>query len=121
MGFVSFCKSYTPTMAGILNPLYKLLKAEVPIKITSELEWTFDSLNKALSDACELALKQPIPGKQLVVMTDANFGIVAYALMIENNSDQKIHSKRKTYAHVAFGSKIFYPHNQKRHFNRKNF
>ena len=46
-----------------------MLKTEVPINITSELKKTFDSVNKALSDAFELALKQPIPGKQLILMT----------------------------------------------------
>ena len=60
-------------MAEKLNPFSKLLKTEIPINITSELKVTFDSVNKALSDACELALKQPIPGKQLVLMTDASF------------------------------------------------
>ena len=85
------------------------MKAEVPIKITSELNETFDSVNKALSDACQLALKQPIPGKQLVLMTDASFRSAGYTLMIEDNPDQKIQSKRKTYAPVAFGSKIFSP------------
>ena len=63
--------------------------------------------NKALSDACDLALKQPIPGKQLVLMTDASFRSAGYALMIEDNPNQKIQSKRKTYTPVAFGSKIF--------------
>ena len=81
----------------------------MPINITSELKETFDSVNTALSDACELALKQPIPGKQLVLMTDASFRSAGYALMIENNPHQKIQSKRKTYAPVAFGSKIFSP------------
>ena len=96
-------------MAEKLNPLYKLVKTEVPITITSELKQTFDSVNKALSDACELALKQPIPGKQLVLMTDASFRSAGYALKIEDNPDQKIQSKRKTYAPVAFGLKIFSP------------
>ena len=85
------------------------MKTEVPINITSELKETFDSVNKALSDACELALKQPIPGKQLVLMTDASFRSAGYALMIEDNPNQKIQSKRKTYAPVAFGSKILSP------------
>ena len=91
-------------MAEKLNPFYELLKTEVPIKITSELKETFDSVNKALSDACELALKQPIPGKQLVLMTDASFRSAGYALMIEDNPHQQIQSKRKTYAPIAFGS-----------------
>ena len=85
------------------------MKAEVPINITSELKETFDSLNNALSDARELALKQPIPGKQLVLMTDASFRSSGYALMIEDNPDQKIQSERKTYAPVACGSEVFSP------------
>ena len=96
-------------MAEKLNPFYKLMKAEVPINITLELKENFDSLNKALSDACQLALKQPIPGKQLVLMTDASFRSAGYALMIEDIPDQKIQSKRKTHAPVAFGSKLFSP------------
>ena len=96
-------------MAEKLNPFNKLLKAEVPINITSELKETFDSVNKALSDACQLALKQPIPGIQLVLMIDASFKSAGYALMIEDEPEQKIQSKRKTYAPVAFGSKVFSP------------
>ena len=91
------------------NPFYKLLKKEVPVNITSELKETVDSVNQALNDACELALKQPIPGKPLVLMTDAIFRSAGYALMIEDNPDQKIQSKWKTYATVAFASKIFSP------------
>ena len=98
-------------MSEKVNPFIKLLEAEVPINITSELKETFDSVNKALSDACELALKQPIPGNQLVLMTDVNFRNAGYAFMIEDNPDQKIQSKRKTSAPVAFGSEIFPPHN----------
>ena len=62
----------------------------MPINITSELKEIFHSVIKALSDACELALKQRIPGKQLVLMTDASFGSAGYALMIEDNPDQKV-------------------------------
>ena len=42
-------------------------------------------------------------------MTDASFRSAGYALMIEDNPDQKIQSKRKTYAPVAFGSKVVSP------------
>ena len=40
-------------------------------------------------------------------MTDASFKSAGYALMIENNPDQKIQPKRKTFAPVAFASKYF--------------
>ena len=108
-------------MAEKLHPFYKLLETEVPINITSELKEIFNSVNKALSDACELALKQPIPGKQLVLMTDASFRSAGYALMIEDNPDQKIQSKRKTYAPLAFGSKVFSPAQLKMSIYSKEF
>ena len=110
LGFVSYYRNYIPRRAEKLNPFYKLLKAEIPINNTSELKETFDSVNKALSDACQLALREPIFGEQLVLMTDASFRSAGYALMIEGNPDQKIQSKRKTYAPVAFGSKVLSPH-----------
>ena len=109
LGFVNYFRNHFPRMAEKLSPFYKLLKTEVPINITSELKETFDSVKKALSDACELALKRPIPGKQFVLMTDTRFRSAAYVLMIEVNRDQKIQSKRKTYAPVAFGSNFFSP------------
>ena len=109
LGFVNYYRNYNSRMAEKNIPFYKLLKTEVPINITSDLKETFDSVNTALSNACELALKQPIPRKQLVLMTDASFRSAGYALMIEDNPDQKIQSKRKTYAPVAFGSKSFSP------------
>ena len=89
------------------NPFYRWLKTEVPFNITSELKETFDSVNKTLNDACQLAMKPPTPRKQLVLMTDAHFRSAGYALMIEDNPDQRIQSKRKTYAPVPFGSKFF--------------
>ena len=120
--FVNYYRNYIPRMTEKLNPFYKLLKAEVPINITSELKETFDSVNKALSDACQLALKQPIPGKILVLMIDASFRGAGYALMIEDNPDQKIQSKRKTYAPVArLDQKFFPPRSLRCQFTRKNF
>ena len=96
-------------MAEKLNPFYKLLKAGASINITSEFTETFDSVNKALNNACDLELKQFRPGKQLDLMTVANSRSAGYFLMIEDSPQQKIQSKRKTYASVAFGSKIFSP------------
>ena len=46
---------------------------------------------------------------QLVLVTDARFTSFGDALMIPDNPDQKIQSKRKTYAPVAFTSVIFAP------------
>ena len=118
---MNYYRNYLARMAEKLNPIYNLFKTEVSINITSKLKETFDSVKKVLSDACEIALKQPNPGKQLVLMTDASFRSAGYALMIEDNPDQKIQSKRKTYAPVAFGSKIFSLHNSRCPYTQKNF
>ena len=96
-----------PLWLKILFFLYRLLEIEVPINITSELKKTFGSVNEALSDASELALKQPIPGKQFAIVTDVSFRSAGHTLMIQDNPDQKIQSNRKTYAPVVFGSEIF--------------
>ena len=121
LGFAKCYRNYISRLAEKLNPFYKLLRTGVPINITSELKETFDAVNRALSDACELALKQPIPGKQLVLMTDASFRSAGFALMIEDNPHQNIQSKRETYAPVAFGSKIFSPAQLKMSIYSKEF
>ena len=55
-----------------LKPFYKLLTAEVPIDVTSELKETFDLVKKTLINASEVALKQSIPEKELVLMRNAS-------------------------------------------------
>ena len=42
-------------------------------------------------------------------MTDASFRASGYALLIEEENDKKVNSKKKTFAPVAFGSKVFSP------------
>ena len=66
-------------------------------------------INAALAEACGLALKQPITGRQYVLMTDVSFRASGYALMIEEENDEKLNSKKKTFVPVVFGSKVFSP------------
>ena len=54
-------------------------------------------------------MKQPLKDKQLSVMSDASFTAGGYAIMIEDNPNQKLQSKRKTFSPIAFGSKTFNP------------
>ena len=69
----------------------------------------FTEINEALDRCCQLALRQPLPGKQLVLMTDASFQAAGYAVLIEDDPNQKYTSTRKTYAPIAYGSKTFSP------------
>ena len=100
-------------MAEKLNPFYKLPKTEVPVNITSELEETFDSINRVLSDACQLTLKQPIPGKQLILMTDASFKNAGYALMIKTIPTRKYNQSGKRTPPWRLARKFSPPHNSK--------
>ena len=109
MASVNFYKKYFLWMAEKINSFYKLLKTEVSINITSEVKGAFDSVKKVLSEACELALKQPIPEKQLVLKMDARIRSSGFAPKVEDNPNQNIQSKRKQYASVAFGSKDISP------------
>ena len=56
-----------------------------------------------------LTLNETTHSWETVLMTDASFRSAGYALMVEDNLDQKIQSKRKTFAPLVFGSKIFSP------------
>ena len=97
-------------MSEKLLGFYELLKADKQIKVTEELLDQYKAINAALAEACGLALKQPITGRQNVLMTDASFPASGYALMIEEEkNDKKLNSKKKNFAPVAFGSKVFSP------------
>ena len=54
-------------------------------------------------------------------MTDASFSAAGYAIMIEDDPQQKYTSTRKTYAPVAFGSKRFNPTQLKMSIYAKEF
>ena len=55
-------------------------------------------MNEALDRCCQLALRQPLPAKQLVLMTDASFQAAGYAVLIEDDPNQQYTSTRKIYA-----------------------
>ena len=108
IGFVNYYRNYIPRLSEKLG-MYGLLKADSKIRISEELVDNFKEITASLAEACGLALRQPIAGKQYVLMTDASFRASGYALMIEENDERKILSKRKTFAPVAFGSRVFSP------------
>ena len=76
-------------MAERLTPLFQLLKttdAKAKILITSDIMKEFRKINEALDRCCRLELRQPIPGKQLVFMTDASFQAAGYAVLSEDRT-----------------------------------
>ena len=81
----------------------------------------FRERNDALDRCCQLALRQPLPGKQLDLMTDASFQAAGYAVLIEDNQNQKHTSTRKTYAPIGYGSKTYAPSQIKMSIYAKEF
>ena len=81
----------------------------------------FREINEASDRCCQLALRQPLPGKQLVLMTDASFQAAGYAVLIEDDPNQKYTSTRKTYAPIAYGSKTYSPSQTKMSIYAKEF
>ena len=56
-----------------------------------------EAINATLAEACGLALKQPITGRQYVLMMDASFRASRYALMIEEDSKKKTQLKKENF------------------------
>ena len=106
LGFLNYYRNYVPRLSERLAPFYKMLKSDEKVLLSKELIQQFEEIDKALDKCCDLALQQPIPNKQIALMTDASFGAAWYAVLIEDDPSQKFTSLRKTYAPVAYGSKI---------------
>ena len=109
IGLVNYYRNYIPRLSGKLIGMCELLKADSKIRLSEELVDNFKEINASLAEACGLALRQLVAGKQYVLMTDASFRASDYALMIEENDERKLLSKRKTFAPVAFGLRVFSP------------
>ena len=75
--------------------------------MTTELVEQFNEINRDLDRCNQIALKQPLPNKQLVLMTYASFTAAGYAILTEDDPNQKYTSVKKSYAPVAYGSKSF--------------
>ena len=121
---MNYYRNYIPRLAKRLTPFFQLLKttdAKTKIPITPDIMKEFTEINKALDRCCQLALRQPLPGKQLVLMTDASFQAAGYAVLIEDDPNQKYTSTRKTYAPIAYGSKTFSPSQIKMSIYAKEF
>ena len=124
IGFLNYYRNYIPRLAERLTPFFQLLKttdAKTKIPITPDIMKEFREIDEALDRCCQLALRQPLPGKQLVLMTDAGFQAAGYSVLIEDYPNQKYTSTRKTYAPIAYGSKIYSPSKIKMSIYAKDF
>ena len=93
IGFLNCYRNYIPRLSERLSPFFKLLKETSKLYVPTKLVETFRTRNKLLEKSCQLALKQPLKNKQLVVTSDASFTAAGYAFMIEDDPNQKLQSK----------------------------
>ena len=124
IGFLNYYRKYIPRLAEKLTPFFQLLKttdAKIKTPITPDIMKDFREINEALDRCCQLALRQPLPGKQLVLMTDASFQAAGNAVLVEDDPNQKYTSTRKTYAPIAYGSKTYPPSQIKMSIYAKEF
>ena len=121
LGFLSYYRNYIPMLSEKLTPFFKLLTKDEKVMVTPDLLAIFTEINKALDRCCELALKQPLPNKQIALMTDARFSAAGYAVLIEDDPLEKYTSTRKSFAPVAYGSKTFSPTQLKMSIYAKEF
>ena len=121
LGFLNYYRNYIPRLSEKLTPFFKLLTKDEKVLVTPDLLEKFTEINKALDRCCELALKQPLPNKQIALMTDASFSAAGYAVLIEDDPLEKYTSTRKAFAPVSYGSKIFSPTQLKMSIYAKEF
>ena len=101
---MNYIRNCIPRLADRLTPFFQLLRttdAKAKIPIIPDIMKEFREINEASDRCCQLALRQPVPGKQLVLMTDAIFQAAGSAVLIEDDPNQKNTSTRKTYALIA--------------------
>ena len=121
LGFLNYYRNYIPRLSEKLAPFFQLLKKDEKVLVTTELVQQFNEINRDLDKCSQLALKQPLPNKQLVLMTDASFTAAGYAILTEDDPNQKFTSVKKSYAPIAYGSKTFTPSQLKMSIYAKEF
>ena len=121
IGFLNYYQNYIPRLPERFSPFFKLPKETSKFYVPTNLVEASTNLNKLLENSCQLALKQPLKNKQLLVMSHASCTAAGYAIMIEDDPNQKLQSKRKTYAPIAFASKAFNPTQTKMSIYTKEF
>ena len=121
-GFLSYYRNYISRLAEkkLFLPFPKNKEKKDKIIITTtEFMKEFCGINDVLYKCCQLALRQSLPDRQLVLMTDASLQAAGYAVLTEDDAKQFIMSTRKTYVLVAYGSKTFTPSQMKMSINER--
>ena len=121
LGILNYYRNYIPRVSERLAPFYKMLKSDEKVLVLKELVQQFEEINKALDKCCDLALQQPIPNKLIAIMTDASFGAVGYAVLIEDDPNQNSRHSENRMHQWHMDQKHSPQHRSKCQFMPKNF
>ena len=108
IGFLNYYQNFIPKLVKKI-PTTQKKDAKGKIPINPDILKEFREINEALDRCCYAALRQSVPGKQMVLMTDVSFQAASYAVLLEDDPKQKYNSTRRTYAPITYGSKIYAP------------
>ena len=86
-----------------------MLERDEKVTMSNYLVQQTEETNKELDKCCDLDLQQPLPNKQIALMTDASFSAARQAFLIADDPYQKFNSLRESYAPVAHGLKTSTP------------
>ena len=84
-------------MSERLAPFCKMPKSDEKVIVSKVLVQQFEEFKRALDKCCDLALKQPIPNKQLAPMTVVSFGAAECAVLTADDPNQTFTSISKSY------------------------
>ena len=107
IGFIQFFKNFIPNLGEKLIPFYQLLRKDAKIQPTEKHYENLEILKKDLLEATKMTLRLPKPGLQYVLLCDASYYEAGFVLMVEDYVDEAKSGTKKTFAPVAFGSRLF--------------
>ena len=110
LGFLSYYRTYILILSILsekLVPFFQLFKKDEKVLVIKKLVQQYNEINQDLDRCCQQAMKQSLSNKQLILMSDASFTAVVYAIVTEYDPNQKYIFVKKSNAPIAHGSKAF--------------
>ena len=91
IGFLKNYRNYITRLAEKIKPFFQLLKTtenKNKIIVATELMNEFCVIFDVLDKCCQLAVRQLLQDKQIILITDANLKAARYAALTEDDPNQ---------------------------------
>ena len=121
LGFLHYYRNYIPRLSEKLVPFFQLLKKDEKVLVTSKLIEQFNEINRDLDRCSQLALRQPLPNQQLVLMTDASFTAAGMLYSLKTIQPRNSLQSRNPMRLLLMARKLLFLPNSKGRYVRKNF